>query len=1379
MAPPPPVELRRPPDRPQNVRNDAVNQPIAANSHLDPHNARNLTEINVNSRNNPKSPTVTGHYSGDIPDGATTRFSSPSTGRVAAEISGHSNGAIVGEPLFIAGAGISTGENGESQRNIVRNDERNILIQKAPISSHLKASNLTLNATPPRVNSADSGAAAGIVQIAVSSGDAEHNKEGIAKTTEPPILIQPIATNLEIRVQPCPNSNTVVDDATVKDHTASNLNSKRDDNAGTSSSQNQVDKARIPAGSSVVPNKIGLLAGKDSSMIVAGHADTQPAGVSNTRQRQSTHPAFPKVSANFDKPAHKSSQHNQLEKSTKPDATTSAISYKNKLVSEPAPFTVVQTYATRLRANHIASEVPIQLVEPTLTTRQGLPAVIFDTEDVMVKLADRCKFTLIGKFTNPMPKMELIRKSFTQQTQLTGGVKIAHYNPRHVYIDLDNEQDYITVWTQQRMYIDSQLMRLQKWTPTFTPREETPIVPVWVTLPELPWHFYNKEFISALLSPVGKTLYLDTASIQKTRGSMAKVRLQINLTDELPPHIWIGFDKNDLTVGKWQAIQYEDIPAYCSYCKHQGHRVQACNVKKRDDEYRQKKEANLGVKSKDQHIPEASKQVPSKDRTAPASAITAPPCASGTKVDHQHQQQKQQIQPTEEWQIQKKKTFKGVTQNNQKTKAVASQVQVYKPTPSANQNIKLQKKQQSKQVKLPIEANKTTATAQNNQNCVQIVDNAKGRINETMSSLIEYQNVQPVGSLMGPCEVANCQNAEAVVAHVDSTNMDQNPQETCLDSGNAQVDCQVSTQMVSTTLGSKDQRKYPAEDARGQADGIADARTAEVFSGRVFAHHATGSELIAEKARVQPTQADDAQHAELENTHLNFVDNAHIAALTLGIRHPRQHRVHSVGSAPEIFYAQKNQNSVQIVDSQGRTIEVIDENAKRCIHSVQAIGPRMVQAEVVNTQNTECVIARDQGHHVAKQIAVDLNALAQVDAPGDQHVAAPAVIPGLTDQMQHQQEVLTGLVMGSQQARCSDTYSENARFQIAQAEGIQNVPQIASCTNEVLPGAQLQFFPTQTSGSTLAIRNPLHQQQRGSVMFTDSVQASRIHNGQNVSSRMVLATKPVALTGLRLTPQNQYQEAVAQGHQLGDVRCGIAAYQQDYQAVDQVQQHAQSADGSATDMMIDTAKITDARDTIQNQHDEVFAQGQQLGNVQQIAPPIDGSASAKMKPQNMGMEVFNGSKAADNSVFSSNSTSNSISVASRTTRVMQKTRPAKEPQVTHQNAQFQQHVQPAQCTLNTNPTSPPAEEDEYRVIESENENEMDTQSISDAAEEEYDNVQVPEHVEHTEVQQVADRQGLSPRGSKAKRHVRKQSKTSISADSSRPITTRSRSRGAQ
>lgn len=162
----------------------------------------------------------------------------------------------------------------------------------------------------------------------------------------------------------------------------------------------------------------------------------------------------------------------------------------NQLPDEPAPPTIMQSFATNLWKNEDKNETPINIFPPKITTKQGHPPIIFKKERFYGKLADRCRFTLIRKFSNTMPRMKVIRRSFIFQTQLTGGVKIAHFNSRHSYIDLNNEADHITVWTKQKMYINSQLMRCQLWTSTFNSEEETFIVPVWATLPKLPCHCF-------------------------------------------------------------------------------------------------------------------------------------------------------------------------------------------------------------------------------------------------------------------------------------------------------------------------------------------------------------------------------------------------------------------------------------------------------------------------------------------------------------------------------------------------------------------------------------------------------------------------------------------------------------------------------------------------------------------------------------------------------------------------------------------------------------------------------------------------------------------------------------------------------------------------
>ncbi|OIT35430.1 hypothetical protein A4A49_02536 [Nicotiana attenuata] len=261
---------------------------------------------------------------------------------------------------------------------------------------------------------------------------------------------------------------------------------------------------------------------------------------------KSTNTATPKISSNFDRPnipkKNQKNQSNLPEKTPQPPQITPANiaipqpsinpnKTKPPANSPPSPPTVTHSYVTRLRARHEAEIKPISFTPPKITTKQGQPAVIFKREDYMVRFTDRCKFTVV---------------------------------------DLDNEYDHSIVWGKQHMYIQGQMMKLEAWTPAFKPNEDSPIVPIWVIIPEMPWHLYYMEILTPLLSPIGKALYLDLDSFQKTRGSVAKVKIQIDLTKARPHNVWLGYDKeqDENGDGEWLEVQYDNVPAYCTHCIH-------------------------------------------------------------------------------------------------------------------------------------------------------------------------------------------------------------------------------------------------------------------------------------------------------------------------------------------------------------------------------------------------------------------------------------------------------------------------------------------------------------------------------------------------------------------------------------------------------------------------------------------------------------------------------------------------------------------------------------------------------------------------------------------------------------------------------------------
>ncbi|KAH0664058.1 hypothetical protein KY284_028989 [Solanum tuberosum] len=380
-------------------------------------------------------------------------------------------------------------------------------------------------------------------------------------------------------------------------------------------------------------------------------------------------PSPVKISSNFD--SYRTNQQRTIQTSPKqtqhkPIVNSTLKKNANHQIPDPSPPTIFQSLATRLKAIQTKNSGPMDIISPIITTRQGYPSITFHEEDFMQKMPGRCKFTLVGKFTNAMPKMEVIRKSFVAQTQLTGGVKIAHFNSRHIYIDLDNEADHISVWTKQKIFIAGHPMKLQMWTPTFKPAEETPIVPIWITLPELPWYCYYMDILTPLLSPIGKALYLDSATMQKTRGSVAKVRVQIDITKERPQHVWLGFSEKDPSLGKWQIIEFEDVPSYCLYCTHQGHVLGECPVKDRDEVIKQKKELETNKKGyekqSNQHPKNNQQQEESKEKVQSNGQNNA---SRPTEVTVTHKEEQWQVQTRKKNKINQQNQDQGKTQNSQ------------------------------------------------------------------------------------------------------------------------------------------------------------------------------------------------------------------------------------------------------------------------------------------------------------------------------------------------------------------------------------------------------------------------------------------------------------------------------------------------------------------------------------------------------------------------------------------------------------------------------------------------------------------------------------------------------------------------------------------
>ncbi|KAK6161475.1 hypothetical protein DH2020_004856 [Rehmannia glutinosa] len=113
------------------------------------------------------------------------------------------------------------------------------------------------------------------------------------------------------------------------------------------------------------------------------------------------------------------------------------------------------------------------------------------------RLAAAWKLTLIGKFSFAIPHPKGIASGLSA-LNLKGTFSWSFANPSHIIIKLQLEEDFNKLWMGTLWSLGDYPMRVFKWTPSFNPRLEAPLAPVWIRLPGLPIHFFDHNALFAI-----------------------------------------------------------------------------------------------------------------------------------------------------------------------------------------------------------------------------------------------------------------------------------------------------------------------------------------------------------------------------------------------------------------------------------------------------------------------------------------------------------------------------------------------------------------------------------------------------------------------------------------------------------------------------------------------------------------------------------------------------------------------------------------------------------------------------------------------------------------------------------------------------------------
>lgn len=142
---------------------------------------------------------------------------------------------------------------------------------------------------------------------------------------------------------------------------------------------------------------------------------------------------------------------------------------------------------------------------------KGKPVITFTKEEHNM-LAKTCRWTLIGKFKRSRPQN---RADYAKIVPTKGHVKIGAKDSKHVFIDVGNEEDYSTIVSFNFIQLgEDNNTAIQIWTTDFNPNASSTLAPVWINLPDLPWHYYRRAALCRIVEPIGNLIILDSYPVQ-------------------------------------------------------------------------------------------------------------------------------------------------------------------------------------------------------------------------------------------------------------------------------------------------------------------------------------------------------------------------------------------------------------------------------------------------------------------------------------------------------------------------------------------------------------------------------------------------------------------------------------------------------------------------------------------------------------------------------------------------------------------------------------------------------------------------------------------------------------------------------------------------
>ncbi|XP_024041874.1 uncharacterized protein LOC127898858 [Citrus sinensis] len=239
---------------------------------------------------------------------------------------------------------------------------------------------------------------------------------------------------------------------------------------------------------------------------------------------------------------------------------TAQVSYKETLVNA--------TQAMEQGVGGGLDDWDFEEGDVTKSNEGSMPSITFSAR-VHAKLSEPWKNSVVVKLLGRTIGYRALCARLNGMWKSAMGFSVIDLENNYYLVRFRSVGDAMDALTKGPWLVMGHYLTVQPWTPSFdftnTALEQ---VTVWIRLPGLAVHLYDRKVLQKLGQLVGNVITIDSNTASSSRGRFARLAVSISLTRPLVSQFELD--------GKIQKVEYEGLPVICYKCGLYEHSSSNC-----------------------------------------------------------------------------------------------------------------------------------------------------------------------------------------------------------------------------------------------------------------------------------------------------------------------------------------------------------------------------------------------------------------------------------------------------------------------------------------------------------------------------------------------------------------------------------------------------------------------------------------------------------------------------------------------------------------------------------------------------------------------------------------------------------------------------------